>query len=104
VYGLPAGQRCNVPLNNGVEFDHYPIPATEAGSATIDNCLAVCPHCHRHKTSHFDVPAHAKVKRVSDKHRGIMPRGAKLQSRGFGKAPPQRTATRPVRKWSPGAE
>lgn len=71
VYGLEPGQRCNAPLSHGVEFDHYPIAATERDSDGLDNCVACCKTCHRHKTSTFDVPMQAKSKRVSDKHLGI---------------------------------
>ena len=71
VYGLEPGQRCNAPLSHGVEFDHYPIPATERDSDGLENCVAVCTTCHKHKTRTFDVPIQAKTKRVSDKHLGI---------------------------------
>src|SRR5690606_20906390 len=73
VYGLEPGQRCNAPLDHGVEFDHYPAPATDPGSDTLENCQAVCPTCHRHKTGTYDVPMQAKAKRVSDRHNGIRP-------------------------------
>lgn len=71
VYGLPEGQRCNVSLAYGVEFDHYPEPAGVKGSDALDNCVAVCPKCHKHKTRTFDIPAEAKIKRVQDRHQGI---------------------------------
>jgi len=71
VYGLPAGKRCNAPLSYGVEFDHYPVQATEPGSDTLDNCVAVCRKCHKHKTRTFDTPVQAKIKRVRDKAAGI---------------------------------
>lgn len=95
VYGLEPGQRCNAPLSHGVEFDHYPVPATDKGSDTIDNCASTCRTCHRFKTSSFDVPMQAKAKRVSDKHLGIA-RKPNWQSAGFQKASPQRSATRPI--------
>lgn len=97
VYGLPPGQRCNASLDSGVEFDHYPAPATDKGSDTIENCVACCKTCHRFKTSTFDVPVQAKTKRVSDKHLGIR-KAPTMRSAGFAKAPPQRTATRPLTK------
>lgn len=95
VYGLEPGQRCNAPLSHGVEFDHYPAPATDKGSDTLENCVAACRTCHRFKTSSFDVPMQAKAKRVSDKHLGIR-RPSSFQSRGFEKAAPQRNASRPI--------
>lgn len=94
VYGLEPGQRCNAPLSHGVEFDHYPAPATDLGSNTLENCVACCLTCHRFKTGTYDVPMQAKGKRVSDKHLGIRPA---RKGRGFRKAEPQRSATRPLR-------
>lgn len=75
-YGLPSGVRCNAPLSHGVEFDHYPVPATERDSDGLDNCVACCKTCHAFKTRTLDIPVQAKTKRVSDKHQGIdKPRG-----------------------------
>ena len=71
VYGLEPGQRCNAPLSHGVEFDHYPIAATERDSDGLENCVACCRTCHRFKTSTYDVPMQAKSKRIRDRHLGI---------------------------------
>lgn len=95
VYGLKAGERCNAPLSHGVEFDHYPSPATDKGSDTLENCVAACKSCHSFKTRSYDIPMQAKGKRVSDRHLGIRP-PSKFQSAGFAKAPPQRSATRKI--------
>lgn len=95
LYGLPFGQRCNAPLSHGVEFDHFPIAATEPDCTGLDNCVACCPSCHRWKTSHYDVPAQAKSKRVSDKHRGIR-QASSMRGASFPKAAPQRKATSPL--------
>lgn len=95
VYGLEPGQRCNAPLSRGVEFDHYPVPATERDSDGLENCVACCKTCHSHKTRTFDIPVQAKTKRVSDKHLGVRTK-SRLRSAGFAKAPPQHTATRPL--------
>jgi len=97
LYGLPAGQRCNAPLAHGVEFDHYPDPATDKGSDRLDNCVACCKACHRFKTSHYDVPMQAKGRRIRDKHAGIR-QPSRLQSAGFRKAAPQKSASRPIVK------
>ncbi len=83
VYGLAPKLRCNWTLAQGVEFDHYPMPATDPGSDSLENCMAVCPSCHRHKTRTFDVPAQAKSKRVRDKHLGIREARQPMPSRGF---------------------
>jgi hypothetical protein len=71
VYGLEPETRCNAPLSHGVEFDHYPVPATERDSDGLENCVAVCRTCHSYKTRTFDVPIQAKTKRVRDKHTGV---------------------------------
>ncbi len=95
VYGLAPGERCNALLSHGVEFDHYPLPATDKGSDTLDNCVAACKVCHSHKTRTYDVPMQAKNKRMSDRHLGIRP-PSRIRSAGFGKAAPQRSATREI--------
>ncbi len=97
VYGLEPGQRCNAPLSHGVEFDHYPVPATERDSDGLGNCVACCKTCHGHKTRTFDIPIQAKTKRVSDKHLGIRP-PSRLRSAGFRPAEPQHSATREIRR------
>lgn len=95
VYGLKAGERCNAPLSHGVEFDHYPAPATDKGSDTLDNCVACCRACHSRKTAAYDIPMQAKGKRISDKQLGIR-RPSSFQSRGFPARPKQASATRPI--------
>lgn len=95
VYGLDPGRRCNAPLSHGVEFDHYPVPATERDSDGLDNCVACCPTCHRFKTRTFDIPVQAKTKRVSDKHLGIR-NSSRLSGAGFPRRAKQHTATRPI--------
>lgn len=95
LYGLPFGQRCNAPLSRGVEFDHFPIAATEPDCTGLDNCVACCPSCHRWKTSHYDVPAQAKSKRVSDKHQGIR-KAPSMRGAGFRHAAPQHKASSPI--------
>lgn len=98
VYGNAFGKRCNAPLDHGVEFDHWPLPATDPGSDTLDNCVAVCKTCHMHKTNTYDTPMQAKGKRIRDKATGVVKAKGKLQSRGFPKAPPQKSASRPLSK------
>lgn len=95
-YGLERGQRCNTVLVKK-EFDHYPLPATMEGSDTLENCVVCCPTCHAHKTRTLDIPIQAKTKRVSDKAQGIRP-APKMRGQGFRKAPPQRSASRPLSK------
>lgn len=99
VYGLDPGQRCNAPLSHGVEFDHYPVPATERDSDGLDNCVACCRACHSFKTRTLDIPIQAKTKRVSDKHRGIR-QPSRMRSAGFPPREKQHSATRPISRRS----
>lgn len=61
-YGLPEGQRCATSLSLGVEYDHLILDANSKDNS-LENCRAVCPRCHRWKTSHIDVPTAAQTKR-----------------------------------------
>jgi len=70
LYGLEPDKRCNGNLGNGVIFDHI-LADSNNGEPTLENCAAICTVCNRFKTDKFDTPRAAKIKRVSDKHRGI---------------------------------
>jgi hypothetical protein len=83
VYGLAPGSRCHAPLTKGVEFDHYPIRASDGGPGTLENCVAVCLTCHRHKTTTFDIPEAAKGKRARDRHTGVVSTRTDRRHRGF---------------------
>lgn len=98
VYGLEPGQRCNALLaGKRVEIDHYPIPATDEGSDELSNAVTCCTKCHGHKTTQYDIPMQAKGKRLALRAEGIR-QTSRFQSAGFGKAPPQHSATRPLSK------
>lgn len=53
--------------------------------------------CHKNKTR-ADVAEKAKVARKRASHIGVRSTRQKIQSRGFPKAPPQRTASRPIER------
>lgn len=90
---LKDGTRCNANLaNKAKHFDHI-IPDAIGGTNDLANCQVLCVPCHDDKTRKIDIPIIAKAKRVSDKYRGI-----KIRSKGFRKAPPQRTASRPIQR------
>lgn len=77
VYGLAPGQRCNASLDGKrVEIDHYPIPATDEGSDTLENAVACCVNCHAFKTANYDIPMQAKGKRVATRHMGLSQPGS----------------------------
>lgn len=84
VYGLDEGKRCNAKLSFGLDYDHYPLPAADKYSDTLDNCVAVCRTCHKFKSNTYDTPMQAKGKRISDKHLGITRPKQKIPSRPFG--------------------
>lgn len=69
-YGLEDGQRCHIPLNHGVEFDHIILDANSKDNS-LENCAAVCIPCHEYKTRKHDIPMAAKTVRQRDKHLGI---------------------------------
>jgi 5-methylcytosine-specific restriction protein A len=97
VYGLEPGQRCNAVFKGRAkEFDHYPVPATEKGSDTLENCVVCCPKCHRHKTATFDIPGQAAAKRISDKHQGISRPKHQWSTQRLGSGNHQRRASSPI--------
>lgn len=53
---------------------------------------------HHPKKTRADVAEKSMVYRKKAKHLGITSPKRKIQSRGFPKAPPQRTASRPIRR------
>ena len=101
VYGLRPGQRCNASLDGKrVEIDHYPIPATDEGSDTLDNAVACCVDCHRFKTSGYDVPMQAKGKRLADRHNGMRKPKSNWGQQWLGQGNNQHNATRPIQRRS----
>lgn len=95
-YGLPSGVRCQSDLAYGVEYDHA-VPDALKQDNSLDNCLAVCVKCHRFKTKN-DVKQIAKSNRQRDKNNGIRSSKNPIKSVGFSKAPPQKSASRPLTK------
>jgi 5-methylcytosine-specific restriction enzyme A len=97
---LDDGERCPCRLDRGkFHFDHD-IPDWMGGEPTIDNCVVLCIPCHHDKTAGVDIPAIAKAKRIQDRERGIFGCKRKIESRGFDRSPPQRTASRPLERRS----
>lgn len=89
-------EKCTAKLMPGrYQYDHI-VPDALGGEPTLDNCQVLCSACHGEKTAKRDVPAVAKSNRVRAKHLGIVRPKRSLVSRGFAKAPPQHSATRPI--------
>lgn len=89
--------KCGALFGVKFHFDHD-IADGLGGDPTLENCKVLCHVCHDDKTRKHDIPLIAKVKRISDKHNGIVRTKQKIQSRGFDKRPPQRTASRPIER------
>jgi 5-methylcytosine-specific restriction endonuclease McrA len=86
-----ACELCGARLTVGkFAYDHV-IADGLGGEPTIDNCQVACVVCHSAKSAKNDVPRIAKVKRIQDREHGI-----RKPSRGFRRAAPQHTATRPL--------
>lgn len=67
-YGLPAGQRCYIPLAKGFEVHHVK-EAEYGGDNSLGNALCICRLCHRFVTRAF-VQGLRKADRVRDKASG----------------------------------
>lgn len=70
-YGFDEFHRCNRNLSFGVAFDHWPLPAYQEGSNTLENCIASCKRCNDYANNKFDTPRAAKEKRIKDRHAGV---------------------------------
>lgn len=94
-----SGGRCEVCTAklspSKFEYDHV-VPCALGGSNDLSNCRVTCSNCHGEKTFKTDIPMIRKSDRVRDKHNGAF----RKSSRGFRKAPPQRSASRKIEKWS----
>lgn len=86
LYGLEPGQRCNMPLSYGVEFDHV-IQESNSHDNSLKNCAACCIKCNQFKAHKHDTPRAAKTLRQQDKNNGI-------------KGPKHKWPSRPFARWS----
>lgn len=73
---------CKLKIIGGVEYDHYPIPASLGGPATLENCRVIMKKHHRQITAEIDVPALAKSQRIYEKRASVRkPRGRPFPKR-----------------------
>ncbi len=80
-------------------FDHI-LALINGGKNCEPNLQMLCVSpCHRDKTK-VDVAQKSKNYRVRAKHLGITTKRKKIQSRGFDKSAPQRTASRQIERRS----
>lgn len=98
--GTPQCENCGNVLKSGnIEYEHLD-PDGLGGEPTLENCGVWCKRpCSASKTFGEDNPRMAKADRVLRKNYGLQaaPR-QKIQSPGFRKTAPQRSASRPFQK------
>jgi hypothetical protein len=95
--GIPQCENCGNEIRGTPIYEHVQ-PDGLGGEPTIENCKVHCRVCADKKTTEEDNPRMAKADRVLKKTYGLMPTRQKIKSRGFPKARPQRTASRPIER------
>ena len=95
--GIPKCEGCGNILRGGGIFYEHMVPDGLGGEPTLDNCEVRCTSCKKAKDK-VDNIIMAKADRVLKKTYGLTPPKRKIVNRGFEKASPQHTATRPIRK------
>lgn len=92
---------CGGKIMPGEAWDvSHEIPLALGGADDESNMRPAHRKCHRAWTAEHDQPAIARAKRREAKHIGATAPKQRIQSRGFGKAEPQRRASAPLRKWA----
>jgi 5-methylcytosine-specific restriction enzyme A len=74
---------CGFKIIGGVEYDHYPVPASLGGSNDLSNCRVLMKKHHRQITAEVDQPALSKSQRIYEKRAGVR----KPKGRPFPKRP-----------------
>ncbi len=89
---------CTLPIGGKLRpaFDHIQA-LINGGKHAESNLQLLCVPCHATKTK-ADVAEKSVTARIRAKHLGITSPKQKIQSRGFPKATPQRTASRPIER------
>lgn len=95
--GIPYCEGCGNQIRQTPIYEHVQ-PDGLGGEPTLENCKVHCKTCADVKTFTEDNPRMAKADRVLKKHFGLRPAKAKIQSAGFRKAAPQRSASRPIER------
>lgn len=93
--GQPYCENCGKFIRPGhLRFEHLD-PDGLGGEPTLENCGAWCDVCAIAKDK-IDNPRMAKADRVLKANYGLQAKRKKIQSPGFRKAEPQRTASKPL--------
>src|ERR1017187_2461970 len=96
--GIPKCETCGIFLQSGNIFYEHVTPDGLGGEPTLENCKVHCKTCADVKTFTEDNPRMAKADRVLKANYGLRPTRKKIQSAGFRKVPPQRSASRPIER------
>jgi hypothetical protein len=96
--GIPRCEGCGGMLRAGNIIYEHVQPDGLGGEPILENCKVHCRNCADVKTFTEDNPRMAKADRVLKKNFGLGRAKQKIQSRGFEKRQPQRTASRPVER------
>jgi hypothetical protein len=95
--GIPYCEGCGNQIRGTPIYEHV-IPDGLGGEPTLENCKVHCKTCADVKTFTEDNPRMAKADAVLKANFGLQAKRKKIQSRGFDKAPPQRSASRPLER------
>lgn len=96
--GVPHCESCPVELRSGNIIYEHVDPDGLGGEPTLENCKVHCRNCADVKTHTEDNPRMAKADAVLKASYGLQAKKQKINSPGFHKAPPQRSATRALAK------
>lgn len=98
--GVPQCEGCGNELRSGgIIYEHDQADGL-GGQPTDANCKVHCKTCADVKTFTEDNPRMAKADRALKKAFGLQAARQKIQSPGFRKSAPQRTASRPLQRKS----
>jgi 5-methylcytosine-specific restriction enzyme A len=93
---------CNRKIMAGEAWDCEDTIAIINGGQRRESNMTPWLHEHHPKKTKADVAEKSRVYRKRAKHIGVeLRRGPKIQSAGFSKRPPQRTASRPIVRHNP---
>lgn len=90
---------CNRPIRPGEAWECEDTIALINGGERRESNLKPWLKGHQKEKTAADVAEKSRVYRKAAKHRGVTTKRAKIQSKGFPKAPPQRKASTPIEKW-----
>lgn len=99
INAVPHCEKCGIELKPGnIEYEHLDADGL-GGEPTLENCGVWCrSSCSKKKTFTEDNPRMAKADAVLKSTYGLRPARQTIQSAGFRKSAPQRSASRPIER------